>query len=658
MRNCIKFFGVVTFAIIALSAFANDFEVDGLYFNKNKDGISVTLVAKPYGYYTKSPYDNSDHTYIPNDLIIPAEITYEDDTYAVTAIEAWAFRKTYGLRSVTIPNSVTMIGRGAFDDCQSLENINFPESLASIGKDALSGTEWFNNQPDGIVYAGTIAYKYKGNMPSNTSLTLKEGTTRIAEECFKSCGNLESVTFPKSLEVIEDRAFWGCSKLKKDITFPESLISIGESAFYDCKSLTSVTFPESIVSIGPEAFRGCNLKKITFPNSIAEIGRRAFSQTPWFEKQPDGLVYIGNVAYEYKGNMPSDTFITLKEGTVAIVDGCFSNYDGSSVNSDRVDRLKGITLPESLISIGKSAFSYNYSLTSVTIPNSVTKIGWEAFYKCTGLTNVIFGDSVVEIGGEAFYGCGLTSVVLPKALTIIDRQTFADCYKLTSVTIPNSVTEIGYGAFSACDLTSLTIPSSVIEIDGVAFYGNRRLTSVVIPESVTMIGDCAFKKCTSLNHVVVMNPNAKIDYSAFEDTPQGMMIERQRELNRIKEREQYTADKIKESTAALPALKQKIGTTTFNNLNSGIITNGMKWSSIMAFRDYINKWNFANGATIVDYLPKEVKIGGIRVKSTSSTAYGTNYAIDFTNRRGRTVSGGFIRVKNGTVTSVNLDRGQ
>ena len=75
----------------------------------------------------------------------------------------------------------------------------------------------------------------------------------------------------------------------------------------------------------------------------------------------------------------------------------------------------------------------------------------------------------------------------------------------------------------------------------------------------------------------------------------------------------------------------------------------------MAFRDYINKYNYISGATIIDNLPSEVKVGGITLRATKTTSYVTEYAILFSNRRGGDISGGFIIVRNGVVTSVNLE---
>ncbi len=219
----------------------------------------------------------------------------------VTRIGRGAFRGCTGLTSVIIGDGVTRIDSDAFTDCSSLISITIPDSVTSIASSALSGTAWYNNQPDGLVYAGKVAYKYKGTMPSNASIVIKDGTLGIADSAFYHCRGLAS------------------------ITIPDSVTSIGRLAFYDCSSLISITIPDSVTSIGSSALSG----------------------TVWYNNQPDGLVYAGKVAYKYKGTMPSNTSIVIKDGTLGIADSAFSGCTG----------LTGITIPRSVESIGNQAFS-------------------------------------------------------------------------------------------------------------------------------------------------------------------------------------------------------------------------------------------------------------------------------------------------------------
>ena len=162
---------------------------------------------------------------------------------------------------------------------------------------------------------------------------------------------------------------------------------------------------------------------------------------------------------------------------------------------------------------------------AVTIPSTlggkpVTSIGNYAFYiDCTGLTSVTIPDSVTSIGSSAFYGCrGLTSVTIPDSVTSIGSSAFSNCSRLTSVAIPDSVTSIGHSAFNQCSgLTSVSLGDGLTYIGTNAFYACSSLTSVTIPDSVRIIDKGAFDSCRALTNVTIPNSVTSIEMDAFNN---------------------------------------------------------------------------------------------------------------------------------------------
>ena len=471
--------------LLPTTATAHDFEVDGIYYNINGNNATVTY---------KGTYYNSFSNEYSGDVTIPTTVTYNGTTYSVTSIGGQVFSGCSDLTSITIPNSVTLIGWRAFSGCSGLTSISIPNSVTSIGDWAFSG-----------------------------------------------CSGLTSIIIGNSVTSIGNGAFGGCSGLTS-ITIPNSVTSIGGEAFSGCCSLTNITIPNSLTSIGASAFSGCgNLTSISIPNSVTSIGNEAFYDTPWFNNQPDGLVYAGLVAYKFKGTMPDGTNIILKEDTRGISANAFIDCGG----------LTSISIPNSVTEIGDGAFWNCSSLTSVTIPNSVTSIGGSTFSGCSGLTSVIIGNSVTEIGGEAFSGCSsLTSIIIPNSVTFIGVCAFAGCSSMNSITIPNSVTSISFEAFIGCssltrvniediaawcniyfwssnplsgahlymndeEITDLIIPNSVTYIGREAFYGCIGLTSITMPNSVNYIEEFAFYDCSGLTNVTIGNSVTSIGEHAF-----------------------------------------------------------------------------------------------------------------------------------------------
>ena len=439
--------------------------------------------------------DNSctitDYDGMASSLSIPSAI----NGHTVKQIDTGALSDNRIITSVTIPNGVTTIGFSAFNGCIKLEKIKFSSNLDTVCENAFNNTKWFNNQSNGLVYVGKVAYKYKGDMPRNTKITVKSDTVSISESAFKDCANLTAILIPSSVKHIDKYAFYNCQGLTKlnfndgieriendafgscekltSVNFSETLKSIGAFAFVECKKLSEITIPQSVTSVGEYAFSGCeNLASVTVSDDLQYVGGRAFEKTKWLNSQPDGVVYIGKSAYGYKGDMPKNTELSLKSGITNI-----SGY----------------------------AFYEEKNLTSVKIPETVNRIGNWAFLDCEGLKNVNIPDGVKRIESWTFSNCSsLTNITVPDSVTVLDGLAFSYCTNLKNIELSKNLTEIGMGALSHCtSLETIDIPDSVIIMDNIAMAGCSELKSVNIGSNLKTVGGQVFAGCTSLEKVNV-----------------------------------------------------------------------------------------------------------------------------------------------------------
>ena len=238
--------------MVATTASAHDFDVDGIYYITNGDG---TVEVTSNGY--------------TGDVVIPSSVTYSGTTYSVTSIGEDAFWGCSGLTSVTISNSVESIGSSAFRDCSGLTSVTIPNSVTSIGDyaflncsgltrvDISSLEAWlgikFDNFASNPLYHAHHLYL---NGEEVKDLVIPNSVTSIGNYAFFNCSGLTSVTIPNSVASIGNKAFEGCSGLTS-VTIGNSVTSIGRYTFSSCSGLTSVTIPNSVTSIGYGAFVWC-----------------------------------------------------------------------------------------------------------------------------------------------------------------------------------------------------------------------------------------------------------------------------------------------------------------------------------------------------------------------------------------------------------------
>ena len=336
-------------------------------------------------------------------------------------------------------------------------------ALSAQAYDFQSGALYYNTTSDTTV---EVAYQSKSsdNYQGLTTATIPEtvtynGTTysvtSIGKSAFKWCSSLTSVTIPNSVTSIEYEAFELCSSLTS-VTIPNSVTSIGNYAFNNCFSLTSVTIPNSVTSIGYYAFYGCSsLTSISIPNSVTSIGKWAFSSCSSLTSVtiPTYVTSIGECAFAYCSSLTSivvessNTMYDSRENCNAIIE---------TASNTLIAGCQSTTIPNSVTSIGESAFRGCSFLTSVTIPNSVTSIGESAFRGCSSLTSISIPNSVTSIGKLAFKLCSSIADIYCYATTppvCDDDNTFSGvnehCYiHVPAGTIPNYQVATGWSYFS------------------------------------------------------------------------------------------------------------------------------------------------------------------------------------------------------------------
>lgn len=242
--------------------------------------------------------------------------------------------KINGIRvtSVTVPRSVTSIGKAMFSGYNDLTSVTFHNSVTTIGRDAFRET--------GI-----------------TSLSIPSSVSAIESGAFNYCSNLESIVVDSNNTVYDSRN--NCNILIETATnrvlagssnsiMPLEITAIVDDAFINNKGITSLTLSASITSVGNNAFNGCenlSIQDINLPN----------------------LVSLGN--YSFTGTKVA-TVTSLGSTITSIPNRCFKECT----------LLSSVNIPNTATSIAVEAFMKCSNLTSITIPSGVTSIGTRAFY--------------------------------------------------------------------------------------------------------------------------------------------------------------------------------------------------------------------------------------------------------------------------------------
>lgn len=496
---------------------------------------------------------------IQENLYIPSYL----NGYPLTKIQADAFESNMNLKNVIIPKTVkeigywafsscenlvgikidedsalTKIGKQAFYGCSNLDNITIPDTVIEIGFGAFDRTIWYDKKPYGELYINNVLYSYKGEMPENTNIVIKEGTISIVARCFDNKKNLVNIEIPDTVVYIGDYAFDDCTGLTS-IELPNSVTYMGEDVFSGCNNLTSVKLSDNLKEIKDCSFWGCNkLQDINIPNAVTNIGKGAFSKCSSLKKVSiSNPIEIKDNTFYQCSNLEE---VQLLGGALGIGDNAFY----SCIKLSDITILDVSEEYDGKYSIGANSFSECQSLKEITIPKNFTRIGSGAFSDCSNLEKVNILGSMEFIGAGAFYGTKISSgfvekhirdkdivsFVIEEGVGQIGDYTFLGAENLKSVHIPSTVYHITEKAFYGCNnLETVTIsqdnPCFTIE-DGIIYNKNKTIlirclpgknTKVEIPNTVTEIEEYAFMGCSKLKGTLTVPGSIKkISEHAFE----------------------------------------------------------------------------------------------------------------------------------------------
>ena len=428
-------------------------DTKGLTFSFSEDGQTVSITG----------FDGS------------RSVVEIPETYGgakVTSIAAGAFRGQTMITDVVIPEGVTYIGREAFAGCSALVRVKIPTSVTQVGANLFEGTPYDSTLTGELVYINSILYRCQSDA---VTVSIRQGTTVIAEE-----------------------------------------------AFINRVNLAAIVVPEGVSYIGSNAFKNCSaLSQIEIPKSVRDIVANAFDGTKWYEDRKHEMIYINDLLYR----VPAEIIVQSEQPTGSLRDKDAAELAKSGVATQIIPYtdvivqgetttictlafantpVQKVQLPSTLTTIHYGAFQNCTALKQITLPESMTFIEGGAFQNCSVLSSILVPQNVTYLGASAFSGCtSLTSATLPQAITRISSGLFENCSSLTTVQASSALTSIGSRAFAETSaLSSFTFPQTLTAVGEESFTGSGIVTAN-LPQSVTYLGAGAFADCTKLVYAQV-----------------------------------------------------------------------------------------------------------------------------------------------------------
>lgn len=419
-----------------------------------------------------------------------------------------AFKGFTNLRRLSVPSDAGLksIGANAFADCANLSNFyyygeNWNNVAIQDGNDYVLALE---PQPE-------CEFALTDTNGNTWTIKYNDFTGTIDREATATVTKGENGTGVVDGFPGEDRNV-DYSKPITDLT--ELTIGAGiteyrtRSTVSQFINLEKLTIGKDLVTIGEDAFYNTFPVSLTVEfeagSSLKTIGNLAFGFTDLTTiTLPDSVETIGDSAFYHCDKLTS---VNIPDNVTTIGDGAFQNT-----------AITSVSIPGSVKTIGQNAFGNCTSLATLELGSGIQTIDVWAFRDCTSLTSVSIPDSVKTIGNSAFIGCtSLETLTLGSGIETIGSNAFQGCTSLKTLTLGSGVETIGSNAFQGCNLlTDFALPSGLKSIGDSAFNGCAALTKVDMPDSVTYLGAGAYQNCTGLTSVELSEKLSEMNNSVF-----------------------------------------------------------------------------------------------------------------------------------------------
>ena len=372
----------------------------------------------------------------------------------VQMVERQCFKDCTKLQSVTLPSSLTSISTYAFQNCTGLKEIELNEGLESISSYAFLNTGLTSVYiPATVTDIGDEAFGYEGPMEDTQSMdsfTIYGYTGTAAHEYAQY---YRFITFVDMGANYDNSGRCGDSLRWEFTAATGTLLIYGPPSssggyMYDSdleeipwtihKPFIKSVVIESGLDITDYAFQDCpELTTVTMGDTVKDIRSRAFKNTPKLTsvKLSANLDYIRSAAFFGSGL----TAIELPDSLTGIGTEAFCNTP-----------LTSIVIPDSVTSITQGAFYGCTKLSSVKLPAELDEIYPLVFQGCTSLKSIDLPETIIVIGRQAFSGSGLTSIEIPEGVVAIDYRAFAQCENLKYLNLPAALEELYEECFIGC----------------------------------------------------------------------------------------------------------------------------------------------------------------------------------------------------------------